>query len=110
MAELEIGKLEVALAALELSTPLPKFASADVLNQPLDIVRTYLADILSSLLDCNPSVAFSSIQLSNDPLHGDFTVVLPKLLPGSKAGELAADLIKKVRDMFRYNAVGLECY
>ncbi|KAF2707122.1 arginyl-tRNA synthetase [Pleomassaria siparia CBS 279.74] len=95
MTTLTIPELETALEKLELSIPIPQFAASDVLNRPLDLVRAYLADILSSLVDADRTAAYNSTSLSNDPLHGDITVVLPKLYPGAKFGELANDLIKK---------------
>lgn len=97
MATLTVSELEASLEKLNLNVPIPHFASADVLNKPLDLVRSYLADILSSLAEADRTAAYNSISLSNDPLHGDLTVVLPRLCPGAKAGELAKDLIKKVR-------------
>jgi arginyl-tRNA synthetase len=99
MATLHESDLERTLEELKLETPIPHFDAADVLFKPLDLCRSYLAKIFSSLVDSEPLVAYNSIQLSNDPLHGDFTVVLPKLCPGTKAKEaesLADDLIKKV--------------
>ena len=96
MATLSLTELETALKGLDLATPVPHFDSADVLTKPLDLIRSYLADILSSLIDADRTAAYKSISLSNSSLHGDLTVVLPKLKPGCNAGELAADLIKKV--------------
>jgi arginyl-tRNA synthetase len=97
MATLTTSKLETALQKLDLDVPIPRFTAADVLNKPLDLIRSYLADILVSLVEADRIAAYNSIALSNDPLHGDLTVVLPRLCPGTKAGGLANDLIKKVR-------------
>jgi arginyl-tRNA synthetase len=99
MATLNVSGLEQLLENLLLSTPVPQFDLSDVPHKPLDICRSYLADILSSLVNCEPTAAYSSVQLSNDPLHGDFTIVLPRLCPGAKAGELAHDIIKKVTEL-----------
>ncbi|KAH7132009.1 arginyl-tRNA synthetase [Dendryphion nanum] len=95
MAALTVPDLEQALKALGLGVPIPKFTPADVINQPLDILRSYLADILCSLVECDHTAAFNSTKLSNDALHGDFTIVLPQLCPGSKPKELAPVLVKK---------------
>lgn len=92
-----LSDLEGSLEGLSLTTPVPQFASADVLNKPFDLLRSYLANILCSLVDCDRAAAYNSVQLSNDPLHGDLTVVLPRLLPGAKPIDFASDLIKKVR-------------
>jgi len=89
--------LEVALQKLNLEVPIPYFTAADVLNKPLDLLRSYLTDILVSLVEADRVAAYNSIALSSDPLHGDLTVVLPRLCPGIKAGGFANDLIKKVR-------------
>lgn len=99
MATLHISELERILEGLKLETPIPRFDTAEVLLKPLDLCRSYLAEIFSSLVNSEPLTAYNSIQLSNDPLHGDFTVVLPKLCPGTKAKEaetVADNLIKKV--------------
>jgi arginyl-tRNA synthetase len=96
MRTLTISELEDLLKGLDLQTPVPQFASSDVLSKPLDLCRSYLADLLCSLVDCNPASAYSSVQLSSDPLHGDLTVVLPRLCPGSKAGQVAEDILNKV--------------
>jgi arginyl-tRNA synthetase len=108
MATLHISDLERTLEGLRLETPIPHFDSAEVLSKPLDLCRSYLAEIFSSLVNSEPLVAYNSIQLSNDPLHGDFTVVLPKLCPGTKPKEaesLANDLIKKVSCDFSFQSL-----
>lgn len=97
MATLATSELEIALQKLDLDVPIPQFTAADVLNKPLDLIRSYLANILVSLVEADRIAAYNSIALSSDPLHGDLTVVLPRLCPGTKAGSLANDLIKKVR-------------
>jgi arginyl-tRNA synthetase len=98
-----VSTLGHSLEGLQLSTPVPEFASADIQNKPLDIIRSYLCEILCSLTQSEPKAAFDSIQLSNDPLHGDLTVVLPKLCPGSKAAELANDIITKVHHLLQFS-------
>jgi arginyl-tRNA synthetase len=96
MPTITIAELEELLKGLGLQTPIPQFASSQVLSKPLDLCRSYLANLLCGLVDCNPASAYSAVQLSGDPLHGDLTVVLPRLRPGSKAGELADDILDKV--------------
>lgn len=95
MATDTVCGLEIALQKLGLEVPIPHFAAADVLNKPLDLLRSYLANILIDLIEADPIAAYNSITLSNNPLHGDLTVVLPKLCPGTKTGGLADDLTKK---------------
>lgn len=96
MPTFTITELEDLLKGLDLQTPVPQFASSNVLSRPLDLCRSYLADLLCSLVDCNPTSAYSAVQLSGDPLHGDLTVVLPRLCPGRKAGEVAEEILDKV--------------
>lgn len=96
MATPTLSDLETALEAINLGAPIPTFPSADVLNRPLDIYRSYLADTLTSLTECDPTAVFNSIKLSNDPLHGDFTVVLPQMCPGTKPKDLAPEIVAKV--------------
>jgi arginyl-tRNA synthetase len=97
MATLAISGLQDTLQHLDLEIPIPQFTGADVLNKPIDLIRSYLASILITLAEADPIAAYNSIALSSDPLHGDLTVVLPKLCPGTKAGGFASDLIKKAR-------------
>ncbi|KAF1998071.1 arginyl-tRNA synthetase [Amniculicola lignicola CBS 123094] len=95
MATLSLSDLEDLLGKLELSSPIPPHATADVLNKPIDVCRSYLANALCKSIECDPTAAYNSIQLSSNPLHGDFTVVLPRLCPGVKPSEVADALLKK---------------
>jgi arginyl-tRNA synthetase len=101
MTTLTIAQLEVLLAKLGLKVPIPHFEGADVLNKPLDIGRSYYADILISLVNsdpenekCDPKNAFNSIHSAGDV---DLAVVLPRLCHGSNAKILGPALMKKVR-------------
>ncbi|ORY16264.1 arginyl-tRNA synthetase [Clohesyomyces aquaticus] len=95
MSTLSLAELETSLGGLSLNVPLPQFDTANVLVNPLDIFRTYLADILCEIAECDHAVAYSSIQPSNNLSLGDVAVILPKLCPGGNANEIAFDLIKK---------------
>lgn len=95
MSTLTVSELEASLGKLGLDVPIPHFAAADVLNKPIDLVRSYFADILSNLIEADRTAAYNSISLSNDPSQGHLTVVLPRLCPGAKAVELADELTKK---------------
>jgi arginyl-tRNA synthetase len=75
--------------------PLPHVPGANTLNKPLDIGRAYLADILSSLVDCDNVAAYNSIQWPGGISSGDLAVILPKLSHGADPNVLAFDL--KVR-------------
>jgi hypothetical protein len=79
MATVSLAGLETRLVDLGLG-PCPSFASADVLNRPLDIVRSYLAAHLQALCD-------ESIQPATRIGNRDLDIVLPKLkLPDSSRG------------------------
>jgi arginyl-tRNA synthetase len=60
MATLDLGGLATKLEELGLG-PIPQFSEAHVLNKPLDIARSYLADILRSLVGCDPITAYNFI-------------------------------------------------
>jgi len=89
--------LENALSALNLNVPMPGVNNAEVLANPLDVYRTYLAEVLAGAVDCDINVAYKSIQWPNNIFNGDLAVILPKLQPGAKAEEVAVGLMKKVR-------------
>lgn len=91
-----VSGLEAFLSGLGLKIPIPPFPAADVLNKPLDIGRSYLADILTSIVECDLATACNSIQLPNNVYSGDFTVILPKLSHGGDYNALAIKLIQKV--------------
>ncbi|KAH8593952.1 arginyl-tRNA synthetase [Bisporella sp. PMI_857] len=75
---------------------LPSFVAADVLNNPIDIYHSYLAEHLQSLVECDPHLAYNSIQASKTIEDGDLDIVLPKLkLEGIEPKELAGELLKK---------------
>jgi arginyl-tRNA synthetase len=116
MTTLTIARLEVLLEKLGLKVPIPHFEAADVLNKPLDICRSYYADILISLVNsdpenekCDPKNAFNSIHSPGDVLIGDLAVVLPRLCHGSKATILGPALMEKVRSSFDNRNVSILC-
>jgi arginyl-tRNA synthetase len=80
------------------SEPLPFFAAADVLNNPIDIYHSYLAGRIQTLVDCDPNLVYDSIQPANTIGNGDLVIVLPRLkLSGISPKELAGELLKKAR-------------
>ncbi|KAF3397012.1 Arginine--tRNA ligase, cytoplasmic [Talaromyces pinophilus] len=90
-----VTDLEALLAQLGVKVPIPQFPAADVLKRPLDIGRSYLADIFCSLLECDPDVAYKSIHWPNDISSGDLAVILPKLSQGGDSNAVGFDLINK---------------
>ena len=97
---LDVQGLEALLQELGAAIPIPSYPSADVLNKPLDIARVYLADILHGLLDCDTTLAYSSIQLPGSPDDGDLSIIIPKLGQGA-ASDLSFKIRQKVRHVTR---------
>jgi len=95
--------LEACVASLSLDSPLPDVPAARAEANPLDLCRIHLAAILVGILGCDFEHAFKCILWPNDISSGDLAVVLPKLRPGMKAGEVAAELMQKVRCVMRLN-------
>ena len=96
MSTLTVSELEAQLGGLGLNTPIPGFPDADVLNKPLDISRSYFADILCSIVGCDPVVAYNSILWPNNISNGDLVVILPKLGQGADYNALGFDLTRQV--------------
>jgi len=86
-----------------LKTPIPHFADLDVLTDPLDLAKTYLADQVQEIVQGGADHALSAVQLpaTVDPLGGDLTIILPKLARevGLGVDELRDSIISKVRLM-----------
>ena len=84
-------------AGLQLKTPIPQAKAADVLTKPGDIYRSYLADILSDIIDCDAETIYEAINPSGDPAQGDLTVAVPRLrLRDVDSKELAFTVVKHV--------------
>lgn len=88
--------LSRSLGSLNLTVPIPEVKDAELLANPLDVYRTYLAEILTKAVGSDIDAAYKSIQWPNNISNGDLAVILPKLRPGAKADEIAAELMKKV--------------
>lgn len=96
MATLNIDGLQALLGRLGLKIPIPSFADADILDKPLDIARSYLADILVDLAESEPANTYKSISWPGDIFNGDLAVILPKLKHGVNATALSFELVQKV--------------
>ena len=96
MSTLTINSLEALLERLGLKTPIPEYPMGDILCSPLDIGRNYISDILSSLLDCESTIAYNAIQWPNNLSNGDLSVTLPKLGQSAEPDDLAMDLMRRV--------------
>jgi arginyl-tRNA synthetase len=91
--------LDAFVAELGLG-PIPSFAASDVLNDPIDICRSYLAEYFQQLVERGPDLIYNAIQPPSTTVDGDLDIVLPRLkLPGAPK-ELAGELIKKVCQCF----------
>jgi hypothetical protein len=95
MSTLELSGLVTKLEGLGLG-PIPQFSESHVLNKPLDIGRSYLADILQNLTECDPNLAYKSIQVPNDIFTADLTVPLPKLSRGEYSQSFSDGLRQRV--------------
>ncbi|EXJ87599.1 hypothetical protein A1O3_04560 [Capronia epimyces CBS 606.96] len=95
--------LQAVLEGVGVQSPIPQFPLADTQNSPVDIYLSYLADTLTQLTGCEPSIAYESIQWANDV--GDLVVVLPRLrLPNIDPKVLSDDLQHNFPDTPLYAA------
>ncbi|OLN97805.1 Arginine-tRNA ligase, cytoplasmic 1 [Colletotrichum chlorophyti] len=94
MATLSIEGLQSSLEKLSLDSPLPSFPGAGVLVRPLDIFRSYIAQIVAEVVGCDPAVAYEAIQSTAAISMGDLAIILPRLKVKANA-EAAAALLDK---------------
>ncbi|EFQ34531.1 arginyl-tRNA synthetase [Colletotrichum graminicola] len=94
MATLSISGLQSSLEKLSLDSPLPSFPDAEVLVRPLDVFRSYIAQIVAEISGCDPAVAYDAIQSTAAISMGDLAVILPRLKIKAK-GDAAAELLEK---------------
>ncbi|KAF4457961.1 hypothetical protein F53441_216 [Fusarium austroafricanum] len=92
-----ISGLENLLGKAGLHTPISEYPGADIVHNPQDIFRVYLADILQKLLNCDRLVAYDAIQTSNITGMGDLIIVAPRLRQqGVNHEDLVKDLLQKL--------------
>ncbi|KAM0487572.1 hypothetical protein ACHAP7_002090 [Fusarium lateritium] len=92
-----VSGIENLLGRAGLDTPIPEFPGADIVHNPQDIFRVYLADTLQKLLNCDRLVAYDAIQTPNVTGMGDLVIVAPRLrLKDVKAEDLVTDLARKL--------------
>jgi len=96
MSTLNAEGLAKLLSHLSLSDASPHFAAVNTLSNPLDVLRTTLAELLTNLVGCDHEDAYKSIQWPNDIYSGDLSVTLPRLRPGCKPKELSSELVDEV--------------
>jgi len=96
MATLLPEGIQTLLTRQGVESPIPNIAGTDVINNPIHIFLSYLADTLVQLTECSPEVAYSSIQWPNE--LGDLVVVLPRLkLQHKNPKTFSTELKQKVR-------------
>ena len=101
MATTSLPGLETLLAEIGLG-PVPSFQAADVLHNPMDLYRSYLAADFQQLVDSDPDLVYKAIQPPITIQDGDLDIVLPRLkLPGGNPKELAAELLRQVCHSFQ---------
>ena len=102
MATTSLPGLETFVADLGLG-PLPHFATADILNDPMDLYHSYLAEDFGRLIESDPDLVYKAIQPPNTIQDGDLDIVLPRLkLSGGSPKQLAAELLKQVCQLFSF--------
>lgn len=95
MATLSSDGLQTLLGAVGVEGIIPSFPLADIQNSPMGIYLSYLAEILVQLTECEPQIAYESIQWPNEV--GDLVVVLPRLrLKDANSQDLATELMERV--------------
>ncbi|EZG03247.1 arginine-tRNA ligase [Trichophyton rubrum CBS 735.88] len=57
----QIG-LEALLQSLEVSTPIPQLPRANVISTPTDIYRSYIAEIIQKLVECDEDTAYDAVK------------------------------------------------
>jgi arginyl-tRNA synthetase len=97
MSTLDEAGLARLLDSLAISATTSVVIEAKPLNNPLDVCRVALAELLSSLVGCDVQTAYRSVQWPNNIFNGDLSVTVPKLCPGHKPAELSSQLVDKVR-------------
>lgn len=97
MSTLEMEGLQTKLKSLGIRTPVPSYADSHVLQNPTDIYRSYLAELLTPLIGAESQLIYDSLQWTNSLAHGDLVLVVPRLrLKGVKPVEFALELESQV--------------
>jgi arginyl-tRNA synthetase len=96
MNTLTVCGLESVLKELGLKTPIPQCPATNLLINPLDISRSYIVDIIQSVVNCDETVANNSVYWPNNIYNGDFTVIRPKLGEKASNKDMAVGIIGRV--------------
>ncbi|KAF1845930.1 Nucleotidylyl transferase [Cucurbitaria berberidis CBS 394.84] len=95
MSTLDFNGLTQLLKGLSVSRPPVELTGATILSNPLDLCRSALAELITSLTECDVQDAYKSIQWPNNIFNGDLSITLPRLRPGCKPAELSTELVDK---------------
>ena len=94
---ISIAALQQKLQALGADPSVLDHESADILTNPLDIYRSYLANDLTKILECGWQLIYDAIHWTNQLSNGDLILIVPKLrLKGAKPAEVTRELSGKV--------------
>ncbi|KAM0253461.1 hypothetical protein ACHAP5_000490 [Fusarium lateritium] len=76
---------------------MPDYPGADIVHNPQDIFRVYLAELLQKLVKCDRLTAYDAIQTPNVTGMGDLVIVAPRLrLRDVKPEDLVLDLAQRL--------------
>ncbi|ODH51987.1 hypothetical protein GX48_01775 [Paracoccidioides brasiliensis] len=93
MGSLTIKGLETLLQGLGLTVPIPAFSAANVVVNPVDIYRCYVADVVKQAAECGEDITFNAIERTQVLAHGDVVLIVARLrLKGDSIGQVAAYL------------------
>ncbi|EFE40444.1 hypothetical protein TRV_04838 [Trichophyton verrucosum HKI 0517] len=96
MASTSIQGLEALLQSLKVSTPIPQFPQANVLFAPADIYRSYIAEVIQKLVECDKDTAYDAVQWANAATNADLMLITARLkLKGINPKQLAEDIVSK---------------
>ena len=62
MGTLQMEGLQAKLKSLGIRSPVPNYANSHVLQNPIDIYRSYLADLLTPLTGVESQLIYDSLQ------------------------------------------------
>ncbi|WEW61467.1 arginyl-tRNA synthetase [Emydomyces testavorans] len=76
--------------------PVPDFPAVNIVDNPVDIYRSFLADTVQRLTGCDKDAAYDAIQRTSSANNGDLVLVVPRLrVKGVKPNDLAGQIISK---------------
>lgn len=89
--------LQTLLEQVGVREALPEFAEADVINNPIDIHLSALADVLVQSTGCEANVAYESIASASG--EWDLVAVVPRLRLNGDTREIAQAIGNQVRHL-----------